>query len=212
MIKKWNKDKNENKGFEEFRSVRIYSNINGKENRYGYDYRRKPDGTEEYKEIGKIPEDFGKDFIERMTNFDKLFETHFSFDPFKALKEMAETFPSLTGFDARARLMLEGDTDTETSHSTDSNINYDFQYNKDTKTLIGVFEVPGYERKDIKLGYRNGALHIKGDNQRRTFDVMVPLEYNIDPNSIKATLRNGILEVTMKVIDKDTDEREIPIS
>ena len=41
------------KGFsEEFRSVRFYSNINGVEKEYGYDYNRDKEGKEEYREIG----------------------------------------------------------------------------------------------------------------------------------------------------------------
>ena len=59
---------------EEFRTVRFYSNINGVEKEYGYDYKRDSEGEEEYREIGEIPDEFGKEFINRIHSLDKSFE------------------------------------------------------------------------------------------------------------------------------------------
>ena len=48
---------------EEFRSVRFYSNVDGVEKEYGYDYKRDAEGKEEYSELGEIPDEYGKEFF-----------------------------------------------------------------------------------------------------------------------------------------------------
>lgn len=210
----WGKKDKDKMGFEEFRSVRVYSNINGKENRFGYEYHRKPDGSEEYREIGKIPEEFGKDFVERMSSFERMLRSQFTFDPFKSLMQMSDLLPMLEGFtdETFKPQLLSTEPSNEHSSSKDA-VDYELQLNKDNNTLIGIIELPGFERKDIKLRYRNNNLHITGSNKRRDIDITIPLDHKIDPNSIEATLKNGILEVTMKVIkNNDDDEKEIPIS
>ncbi|MHA1685322.1 MAG: Hsp20 family protein [Candidatus Heimdallarchaeaceae archaeon] len=210
----WRKKDKDKMGFEEFRSVRVYSNINGKEKRFGYEYHRKPDGSEEYREIGKIPEEFGKDFVERMSSFERMLRSQFTFDPFKSLMSMSEIFPALEDFiDEPIRPQLAPINASNETNTHNDSVDYELQLNKENNTLIGIIEVPGFERKDIKLRYRNNNLHITGKNKRRELDITIPLDHKIDPDTIEATLKNGILEVTMKIIaENDDDEKEIPIS
>ncbi|MCK5159199.1 MAG: hypothetical protein KAR08_08580, partial [Candidatus Heimdallarchaeota archaeon] len=131
MNDKDNKDIDEFlKGLNEaFRSVRFYSNINGLEKEYGYDYKRDSEGKEEYREIGEIPEDFGIEFIDRLTNLNKSFDWDSDFFS-RALERFTEIFPSfdrlLGGFEQPK--LLPGKEEEPISSVKEENPSYEVAY------------------------------------------------------------------------------------
>ena len=62
-----------------------------------------------------------------------------------------------------------------------------------------VAEMPGVQREDIKLEATEDSLNIKAGAGERNYDTTVPLSTSVDPNSAKATYRNGVLEVKLRL-------------
>jgi HSP20 family protein len=70
-------------------------------------------------------------------------------------------------------------------------------------------ELPGFNAKDLNVEVDAGTLTISGERQQSSGDAhhsersygsfyrAIPLPENVDPDQIKATFTNGVLEVTM---------------
>jgi HSP20 family protein len=63
-----------------------------------------------------------------------------------------------------------------------------------------VAEVPGVEKDDINLNATERKLVIKVDTPQRKYYKEVDLPAEVDPQSAKATYKNGVLEVTLKKV------------
>ena len=70
--------------------------------------------------------------------------------------------------------------------------------------IIVVAEMPGVEKKKIKLKATKNSITIIGsdDNDERKYEITLDLPASIDPDHAKARYNNGILEVTLEKIDK----------
>lgn len=60
-----------------------------------------------------------------------------------------------------------------------------------------VAEVPGVEKKDIKLNVDDQALDIQVDNPERRYAKRLELPCLVDTDSAKANYKNGVLEVVL---------------
>jgi len=204
---------------EVFRSVRFYSNIDGVGKEYGYDYSRDSDGKEEYREIGEIPEDFGKDFIDRLSNIDRSFDWNNGFFS-KTLERFSELFPSFNrmfgGFEKPQLLTGEEDqatiTDEPAPHSYE--VAYDLQVDKDNNELYLIVELPGFAKEHVSLKLKKNGLLLAADNGKRQIDTRIPIENAIDRDQkISASMKHGILEVKLQLLDTENgDETSIPIN
>jgi HSP20 family protein len=64
-------------------------------------------------------------------------------------------------------------------------------------------ELPGVEKEQIDLELvEDNILHVKVDTQRKKVDKDIPLPENVEPGTIKARCKNGVLEVTLKKKDE----------
>ena len=223
MNKKEKKDKNGfPEGFnEEFRSVRFYSNINGMEKEYGYDYNRDKDGKEEYREIGEIPNEYGKEFIDRISNLEKSFS--WNDDIFnQSLRRFSDIFPSfsrLMGEVRKPSLVSGEEISTERlpekqSEEQDYQAAYDLQVDKENNELYLIVELPGFSKEDVNLKLVKQKLHLLADNKKKQIDTKIPIPHMIDPKEkISASMKNGILEVKLKLLENGNgDGTEIPIN
>ena len=61
-----------------------------------------------------------------------------------------------------------------------------------------VAELPGVEKKDIKLYGTEDTLTISVDNPERKYYKKVELPSRVDTKKTKATYKNGVLEITLK--------------
>ena len=218
MNKKDKKDKIEfPKGFnEEFRTVRFYSNIDGVEKEYGYDYSRDKDGKEEYREIGEIPEKYGKEFFDRINNLDRSFS--WDDDIFsRSVKRFADIFPSfsqLFGETARPSLMKGPEPVVEKpKEEQEYQVAYDLQVDKNNSELYLIIELPGFSKEDVKIKLVKQKLHILADNKKKQIDTKIPIPHAIDTTEkISASMNHGILEVKLKLLESENgDGTEIPI-
>ncbi|MHA1224246.1 MAG: hypothetical protein ACTSP3_13550 [Candidatus Heimdallarchaeaceae archaeon] len=208
------------KGFsEEYRSVRFYSNINGIEKEYGYDYKRDADGKEEFREIGEIPKEFGESFVERLSKLERSFDWDRDFftSSFESLANLLPSFSQLMGEFARPSLLSGEREKRKVSQERDDTIYdaaYDLQLNKDKKELYLIVELPGFSKEDINLKLVKKKLRLSGNNGKREINVEIPIDYEVDTNKkIAATMRNGILEVKLHLLETENgDGTEIPIN
>ncbi len=63
-----------------------------------------------------------------------------------------------------------------------------------------VAEVPGVDKKDIKLNATEETLTISVDNPQRKYYKEVELPAKVDPKSAQASYKNGVLEVVLKKV------------
>jgi HSP20 family protein len=61
-----------------------------------------------------------------------------------------------------------------------------------------VLELPGVEKKDIKLRTTETVITISVDTSKRRYHKEIELPASVDPKQVKASYKNGVLEVTLK--------------
>jgi len=66
--------------------------------------------------------------------------------------------------------------------------------NGEVKVIV---ELPGVEKKDIKLHATEDRLTISVDAPRRKYYKEAELPVNVDPKQVKSSYKNGVLEVTL---------------
>ena len=88
-------------------------------------------------------------------------------------------------------------------------------------------EVPGFKRDQLDVSYADGCLTLKGERSESTdqgnggmlfrersecrFERQIPLPVKIDASQIDASLKDGVLEVTLPKAD-DPSRKTIPIN
>ncbi|KAG2476275.1 MAG: Heat shock protein HSP20 [Nitrosopumilales archaeon] len=68
-----------------------------------------------------------------------------------------------------------------------------------TKTLTIVAEMPGVEKKDIKVVVEGKKVCIDAEHGDKKYHLEAPIKEEVDDNAIKASYTNGILEVHFKL-------------
>jgi HSP20 family protein len=74
-----------------------------------------------------------------------------------------------------------------------------------------VAELPGVEKKDVKLHGTENTLTISVDTPQRKFFKKVELPANSKPQKAKTSYKNGVLEVTMPKVGKKREGEPIEI-
>ena len=82
---------------------------------------------------------------------------------------------------------------------------------KDTDELIVTVEMPGINRDDIELSVSDSRLVIATPNVERRYKADIDLKAQVDPQSAKASYRNGILSVTLRVKGKSNKGIKISV-
>jgi len=67
------------------------------------------------------------------------------------------------------------------------------------KVLKLVAEMPGVEKKDIKIVVEGRTVNLDAEHGEKKYSAKVPIRQKVDENSVKATYANGILEVRFKL-------------
>ena len=74
------------------------------------------------------------------------------------------------------------------------------------KTLKVVAEMPGVEKSDVNVVVgADKVIHIDAERGEKKYDVKVPITHKGDPESPKATYKNGILELVFKLEDEKSN-------
>ncbi|MGI0018459.1 MAG: archaeal heat shock protein Hsp20 [Nitrosotalea sp.] len=71
------------------------------------------------------------------------------------------------------------------------------------RVLKIVAEMPGVEKKDIKIEVVGRAVNLDAINGDKKYHTKIPIKQQVDEDSVKATFSNGILEVKFNLKDLD---------
>ena len=74
---------------------------------------------------------------------------------------------------------------------------------KKEKVVKLIAEMPGVEKSDVKVIVENKSVDLSATHNEKKYHVKVPLKNTVDENSAKASYKNGILEVTFKLVEEE---------
>jgi len=66
-----------------------------------------------------------------------------------------------------------------------------------------IAEMPGVEKKDVKIVVDGKIVNIDVENGEKKYHVKVPIKHKVDENSVKASYKNGILEIVFKQLAEE---------
>ncbi|MCH8975763.1 MAG: Hsp20/alpha crystallin family protein [Thaumarchaeota archaeon] len=66
-----------------------------------------------------------------------------------------------------------------------------------------IAEMPGVEKKDVKIVVDGKIVNIDAEHGDKKYHVKVPIEHKVDENSVKASYKNGILEIIFKQLAEE---------
>ena len=70
------------------------------------------------------------------------------------------------------------------------------------KTVKLVAEMPGVEKKDVKIVVDGKLVNIDVETGEKKYHAKVPIKHKVDENYVKASYKNGVLEITFKLQEK----------
>lgn len=65
-----------------------------------------------------------------------------------------------------------------------------------------VAEMPGVEKKDVKIVVDGKIVNIDAELGEKKYHAKVPIKHKVDENSVKASYKNGVLEIIFKLQEK----------
>jgi HSP20 family protein len=71
------------------------------------------------------------------------------------------------------------------------------------KVLKIIAEMPGVEKKDIKIEVVGHAVKIDAEREDRKYHTKIPIKQKVDEDSVKASYANGILELRFNLKEED---------
>lgn len=74
-----------------------------------------------------------------------------------------------------------------------------------------IVELPGVQKEDIRLDAHARSLEIEVDNDAKQFHEEIDLPCDIQPNSVKASYKNGVLVISMNRIAKRKKGRTVKV-
>ena len=80
------------------------------------------------------------------------------------------------------------------------------------KLLKVVAEMPGVEKKDIKIEVVGRAINLDAEHGDKKYHAKIPIKQKVDEDSVKASYSNGILEVKFKLKEEDKPKgKTVPV-
>ncbi len=71
------------------------------------------------------------------------------------------------------------------------------------KVVKLIAEMPGVEKKDVKIVVDGKIVNIDVEHGDKKYHAKVPIEHRVDENSVKASYKNGILEIIFKQLPEE---------
>jgi HSP20 family protein len=133
---------------------------------------------------------------------------------FKDFENLRESKPLMYGFtmtidpDGEPVIKTFGDKEIKTGFREPV---YDQFVKTDTDELIVTVEMPGINKEDIELDVTESHLLVSTPNTERKYRTSIDLKAPVDPESAKASYKNGILSVTLRVKGKSNKGIKIRI-
>jgi HSP20 family protein len=90
-------------------------------------------------------------------------------------------------------------------------------YEEDDEFVLTI-NMPGFEREEIEVAWDDGRLNVAAEHtdedrgRKRTFHRAFRLPKEVEPDDITAQYRNGVLEVRLPILGRDTvSGQRIPV-
>ena len=74
----------------------------------------------------------------------------------------------------------------------------DVIYDENNNEVKIIAEMPGVTKDNINVEAAEDSVYIRAENHDRKYETTVPLDVKIDPNTAKASYKNGVLEIRFK--------------
>ncbi len=71
------------------------------------------------------------------------------------------------------------------------------------KVLKLVAEMPGVEKKDVKVVVEDKTVQIDAEHGDKKYHAKVPIKFKVDKDSAKASYTNGVLELKFKLVEHE---------
>ena len=69
-----------------------------------------------------------------------------------------------------------------------------------------IVEMPGYTKESIKITGTENKLQLSASSETRHIDTEIPINARVDPSSAKANYKNGVLDITLKLLEAPKPE------
>ena len=79
------------------------------------------------------------------------------------------------------------------------------------KVVKLIAEMPGVEKADVKIVVENKIVDISAEHDEKKYHVKVPLKHKVDENSAKASYKNGILQLTFKIVEEKPKGKTVEV-
>ena len=71
------------------------------------------------------------------------------------------------------------------------------------KVLKLVAEMPGVEKKDVKVVVNDKTVNIDAEHGEKKYHAKVPIKHKVDKDSAKASYKNGVLELKFSLVETE---------
>jgi HSP20 family protein len=65
-------------------------------------------------------------------------------------------------------------------------------------SIVLTADLPGVEKKDIELSVHSDSVAFKASTEERNYEFGQSFDFELNPDGVKATFNNGVLDVTIK--------------
>ena len=107
------------------------------------------------------------------------------------------------GPDGKPVVWEYGNTKPELSTSDTREPIVDTIVDEKEKVVKLIAEMPGVDKKDVKIVVDDNIVSIDAEHGDKKYYVKVPIKHKVDENAVKASYKNGILELTFKLKDPE---------
>jgi len=83
----------------------------------------------------------------------------------------------------------------------------DIQLNEENGTISITAELAGLDKDQVDIEVSNRTVTINAESDRKNFSWDRTFTYEIDPESVKATMVNGILDITIEKKEKTSAKK-----
>ena len=79
------------------------------------------------------------------------------------------------------------------------------------KVVKLIAEMPGVEKTDVKIVVDNKTVDVSAEHGDKKYHAKVPVTHKVDENSVKASYKNGILEVVFKQVEEKPTGKTVEV-
>ncbi len=74
-----------------------------------------------------------------------------------------------------------------------------------------IAEMPGVEKTDVKIVVEDKIVDLSAEHDEKKYHVKVSLKHKVDENSVKASYKNGILELVFKLVKEKPKGKTVEV-